>query len=217
MDRYASRIQDLQILLENEECVFRWLYASARHLRRLQPPRRGGHERHEVVDRSSPEMRDRGQVGANPLARHVCAVPARFRRPAVQGRATWAAQVSAFTYVSTWQGGSCQVFVFGVFARRIVGWRAGSSMRADRVFDALERIPFDRKSVREVRRPRDPEHRGRCLRTVLAIWAQTRLLHRPGLLGPCGQQLRLPWRDRRPMLEQEDDVKRGKPEGNLIY
>ena len=37
--------------------------------------------------------------------------------------------VSDFTYVSTWQGWLYVAFVIDVFARRIVGWRASSSMR----------------------------------------------------------------------------------------
>ena len=46
--------------------------------------------------------------------------------------------VSDFTYVSTWQGFVYVAFVIDVFARRIVGWRASSSMRTDFVLDALE-------------------------------------------------------------------------------
>ena len=46
--------------------------------------------------------------------------------------------LSDFTYVSTWQGFVYVAFVIDVFARRIVGWRASSSMRTDFVLDALE-------------------------------------------------------------------------------
>jgi transposase InsO family protein len=46
--------------------------------------------------------------------------------------------VSDFTYVSTWQGWLYVAFVIDVFARRIVGWRASSSMHTDFVLDALE-------------------------------------------------------------------------------
>ncbi len=35
---------------------------------------------------------------------------------------------SDFTYVSTWQGWLYVAFVIDVFARRIVGWRASSSL-----------------------------------------------------------------------------------------
>jgi transposase InsO family protein len=53
--------------------------------------------------------------------------------------------VSDFTYVSTWQGWLYVAFVIDVFARRIVGWRASSSMRTDFVLDALEQALYDRQ------------------------------------------------------------------------
>ncbi len=46
--------------------------------------------------------------------------------------------VSDFTYVSTWQGMVYVAFVIDVYARRIVGWKASSSMTTDFVLDALE-------------------------------------------------------------------------------
>ena len=53
--------------------------------------------------------------------------------------------VSDFTYVSTWQGWQYVAFVIDVYARRIVGWRVSSSMRADFVLDALEQALYDRQ------------------------------------------------------------------------
>jgi putative transposase len=53
--------------------------------------------------------------------------------------------VSDFTYVSTWQGWLYVAFVIDVFARRIVGWRVSSSMKADFVLDALEQALHDRR------------------------------------------------------------------------
>ena len=53
--------------------------------------------------------------------------------------------VSDFTYVSTWQGWQYVAFVIDVYARRIVGWRVSSSMRADFVLDALEQALYDRR------------------------------------------------------------------------
>ena len=47
-------------------------------------------------------------------------------------------RVSNCTYVSTWQGWLYVAFVIDVYARRIVGWRVSSSMRADFALDALE-------------------------------------------------------------------------------
>jgi putative transposase len=49
-----------------------------------------------------------------------------------------------FTYVATWRGFVYVAFVIDVFARRIVGWRVSSSLRADFVLDALEQAIYDR-------------------------------------------------------------------------
>ena len=49
--------------------------------------------------------------------------------------------VSDFTYVSTWQGMVYVAFVVDVHARRIVGWKASTSMTTDFVLDALEAGP----------------------------------------------------------------------------
>jgi transposase InsO family protein len=55
--------------------------------------------------------------------------------------------VSDFTYVSTWQGWVYVAFIIDVFARRIVGWKASSSMQTDFVLDALEQALYARKPV----------------------------------------------------------------------
>jgi putative transposase len=57
--------------------------------------------------------------------------------------------VSDFTYVSTWQGWLYVAFVVDVFARRIVGWRASSSMTTDFVLDALEQALHERQPERD--------------------------------------------------------------------
>jgi putative transposase len=57
--------------------------------------------------------------------------------------------VSDFTYVSTWQGWLYVAFVVDVFARRIVGWRASSSMTTDFVLDALEQALHGRQPERD--------------------------------------------------------------------
>lgn len=46
--------------------------------------------------------------------------------------------VSDFTYVATWSGFVYGAFVTDAFSRRIVGWRASTSMRSDLALDALE-------------------------------------------------------------------------------
>jgi transposase InsO family protein len=58
--------------------------------------------------------------------------------------------VSDLTYVSTWRGFVYVAFVIDVFARRIVGWRASTSLRSDLALDALEQALYDRP-------PRDRE------------------------------------------------------------
>jgi len=55
--------------------------------------------------------------------------------------------VSDFTYVATWRGFVYVAFVIDVFARRIVGWRASTSLRTDLVLDALEQALYDRPYV----------------------------------------------------------------------
>jgi putative transposase len=46
--------------------------------------------------------------------------------------------------VATWRGFVYVAFVIDVFSRRIVGWRASSSLRSDLALDALEQALYDR-------------------------------------------------------------------------
>ena len=46
--------------------------------------------------------------------------------------------VADLTYVATWRGFVYVAFVIDVFARRIVGWRVDTTLRADLALDALE-------------------------------------------------------------------------------
>jgi transposase InsO family protein len=52
--------------------------------------------------------------------------------------------VSDLTYVATWSGFVYVAFVIDVFSRRIVGWRAATSLRTDLALDALEQAIWDR-------------------------------------------------------------------------
>ena len=54
--------------------------------------------------------------------------------------------VSDFTYVATWRGFVYVAFVIDVFSRRIVGWRAATSLRSDLALDALEQALYDRET-----------------------------------------------------------------------
>ena len=52
--------------------------------------------------------------------------------------------VADLTYIATWRGFVYVAFVVDVFSRRIVGWRASSSLRTDLALDALEQALYDR-------------------------------------------------------------------------
>ena len=54
--------------------------------------------------------------------------------------------VSDFTYLATWRGFVYVAFVIDAFSRRIVGWRAATSMRSDLALDALEQALYDRET-----------------------------------------------------------------------
>ncbi len=55
--------------------------------------------------------------------------------------------VADLTYVATWRGFVYVAFVIDVFSRRIVGWRASSSLRTGLALDALEQALYDRQGV----------------------------------------------------------------------
>jgi transposase InsO family protein len=54
--------------------------------------------------------------------------------------------VADLTYVATWRGFVYVAFVIDVFSRRIVGWRASSSLRTDLALDALDQAVYDRRT-----------------------------------------------------------------------
>ena len=62
---------------------------------------------------------------------------------ATRPNALW---VADFTYVATWRGFVYVAFVIDVFSRRIVGWRASTTMRTDLTLDALEQALCDRET-----------------------------------------------------------------------
>jgi len=57
--------------------------------------------------------------------------------------------VSDLTYIATWRGFAYVAFVIDAFARRIVGWRASTSLRSDLALDALEQALYDRSGDAE--------------------------------------------------------------------
>jgi putative transposase len=58
--------------------------------------------------------------------------------------------VADLTFVATWRGFVYVAFVVDVFSRRIVGWRASTSLRTDLALDALEQALYDRRDVEEL-------------------------------------------------------------------
>ena len=58
--------------------------------------------------------------------------------------------VADLTYVATWAGFVYVAFVVDVFSRRIVGWRASSSLRSDLALDALEQALHARPGIEEL-------------------------------------------------------------------
>ena len=55
--------------------------------------------------------------------------------------------VADLTYVASWSGFVYVAFIIDVFARRVVGWRASSSLRTDLALDALEQALYARSDV----------------------------------------------------------------------
>ncbi len=78
--------------------------------------------------------------------------------------------VSDFTYVSTWQGFVYVAFVIDVFARRIVGWRVGISMRTDFVLDALEQALYARQLERNELVHHSDRGRNTCRSSIASAW-----------------------------------------------
>jgi transposase InsO family protein len=55
--------------------------------------------------------------------------------------------VADLTYVATWRGFVYVAFVIDAYGRRIVGWRATSSLRSDLALDALEQALWERQDA----------------------------------------------------------------------
>jgi putative transposase len=96
-------------------------------------------------------MRELGLEGARRGRRHRTTIadpgvarPAdlvRRRFTPARPDAVW---VADFTYVATWSGTVYDAFVLDAHSRRILGWRAATSMRTDLVLDALEQAIWTR-------------------------------------------------------------------------
>jgi len=83
--------------------------------------------------------RHRTTISDTAATRPADLVGRRFNPPAPNR--TW---VADFTYVPTWSGMVYVAFVIDAYSRRILGWRAASSMRTALVLDALEQAVWTR-------------------------------------------------------------------------
>jgi putative transposase len=96
-------------------------------------------------------MEDLGLCGVRRGKKHRTTIPDQAAaRPAdlVDRRFTPPAPdrlwVADFTYVATWAGTVYVAFVIDAYARRILGWRAATTMRTSLVLDALEQAIWTR-------------------------------------------------------------------------
>jgi putative transposase len=78
---------------------------------------------------------------ADPAAERARDLVNRNFTPAAPDR-LWVADI---TYVSTWSGWVYVAFVIDAYARRIIGWRTGTSMSTQLVLDALEQAVWTRQ------------------------------------------------------------------------
>jgi putative transposase len=79
--------------------------------------------------------------------------------------------VADFTYVPTWMGFVYVAFVIDAFSRRIVGWRAATSMTTALVLDAVEHAFFTRaqEGCRDAHRSHRSQRRRRPRRIQLVV------------------------------------------------
>ena len=84
--------------------------------------------------------RKRTTIADPAAARPADLVQRKFARPAPDR--LW---VADFTYVPTWSGMVYVAFVIDAYSRRILGWRAATSMRTALVLDALEQALWARR------------------------------------------------------------------------
>ena len=98
--------------------------------------------------------REQGWQGALRLkkVRTTLGDPAAERPMDLVDRRFWAGRpnqlwVADFTYVATWAGTVYVAFIFDVFSRRIVGWRAATRMTTDLVLDTLEHAIWTRSQA----------------------------------------------------------------------
>lgn len=102
-----------------------------------------------TVARLMDEMGLKGAVRGRKFVRTTMADDTAPRPRDLVSRRFWATGpnqlwVADLTYVATGRGFGYVAFVIDVFARRIVGWRASTSLRSDLALDALDQALYDR-------------------------------------------------------------------------
>jgi len=88
--------------------------------------------------------------------------------------------VADLTYVATWRGFVYVALVIDVFSRRIVGWRASSSLRSDLALDALEQALYARPLDASERLGRKLPRSNPTLCNSWSHWQSTTSVLRPG-------------------------------------
>ena len=87
----------------------------------------------------------RGKKQPTTVADPAAARPADLVRRRFSAPAPDRLWVADFTYVPTWSGMVYVAFVIDAYSRRILGWRAATSMRTSLVLDALEQALWGRR------------------------------------------------------------------------
>jgi putative transposase len=84
--------------------------------------------------------------------------------------------VADFTYVATWAGVVYVAFVIDAFSRRILGWKAATTMQTQLVLDALEMAIFTREQEGITDLTGLIHHNDAGSQTRLNRWSQHRLV-----------------------------------------
>lgn len=86
--------------------------------------------------------------------------------------------VSDLTYVVTGRGTVYVAFVTDAFSRRIVGWRASTSLRTDLALDALEQALYDRDTDARWSTTATEDRNTSRFATPTGCWTRDRIVRR---------------------------------------
>ncbi len=148
--RRAQRDEHILKLIENERAASRFVAGLGARSMWLRLRRQGHNVARCTVERLMAEHGLRGVVRSRRAPLTTIADP-KATRPADLVDRHFAAfapnqlWVADFTYCPTWTGMVYVAFVFDVFSRRILGWRAATSMTTPLVLDCLEQAIWTRQ------------------------------------------------------------------------